>query len=48
VVLIVDSSHRHIPKGYIYFAMAFSIGVEMLNLKLRKGAPSPVQLHQKV
>lgn len=45
VVLIVDASHRHIPKGYIYFAMAFSIGVEMLNLRLRKKAP-PVQLHE--
>jgi predicted tellurium resistance membrane protein TerC len=46
VVLIVDSTHRHIPKGYIYFAMAFSIGVEMLNLKLRKHQGVPVQLHQ--
>lgn len=46
VVLIVDASHRHIPKGYIYFAMAFSIGVEMLNLRLRSRAGQPVQLHQ--
>jgi predicted tellurium resistance membrane protein TerC len=45
VVLIVDSTHRHIPKGYIYFAMAFSIGVEMLNLKLRAKGP-PVKLHE--
>lgn len=45
VVLIVDASHRHIPKGYIYFAMAFSIGVEMLNLRLRK-VSQPVKLHQ--
>jgi predicted tellurium resistance membrane protein TerC len=45
VVLVVDASHRHIPKGYIYFAMAFSIGVEMLNLRLRKAAP-PVKLHE--
>lgn len=44
VVLVVDASHRHIPKGYIYFAMAFSVGVEMLNLKLRK-AGKPVELH---
>jgi predicted tellurium resistance membrane protein TerC len=44
VVLVVDASHRHIPKGYIYFAMAFSIGVEMLNLRLRKKG-TPVQLH---
>ena len=46
VVLVVDASHRHIPKGYIYFAMAFSIGVEMLNLRLRKKGP-PVQLHDR-
>jgi len=44
VVLIVDASHRHIPKGYIYFAMAFSVAVEMLNLKLRKKG-TPVKLH---
>jgi predicted tellurium resistance membrane protein TerC len=44
VVLVVDASHRHIPKGYIYFAMAFSVGVEMLNLKLRKSG-KPVALH---
>ena len=47
VVLVVDASHRHIPKGYIYFAMAFSIGVEMLNLKLRKPAKEPVHLHDR-
>jgi predicted tellurium resistance membrane protein TerC len=46
VVLVVDASHRHIPKGYIYFAMAFSIGVEMLNLRLRKTPTPPVKLHQ--
>ena len=46
VVLVVDASHRHIPKGYIYFAMAFSIGVEMLNLRLRKKG-TPVHLHDK-
>jgi predicted tellurium resistance membrane protein TerC len=46
VVLIIDASHRHIPKGYIYFAMAFSIGVEMLNLRLRKKG-TPVHLHEK-
>jgi predicted tellurium resistance membrane protein TerC len=44
VVLIVDATHRHIPKGYIYFAMAFSIGVEMLNLRLRKKGKA-VRLH---
>ena len=36
--------HQEIPKGYIYFAMAFSFGVELLNMKLRKG--KPVELHE--
>jgi len=43
--LMAEGLHFHIPKGYIYFAMAFSLGVEMLNLKIRsKGGstPSPV------
>lgn len=43
-ILVIESSHRHIPKGYIYFAMAFAIGVEMLNLKVRKRG-APVHLH---
>jgi predicted tellurium resistance membrane protein TerC len=34
----------HIPKGYIYFAMAFSIFVELLNLKVRKKVPEPLKL----
>jgi predicted tellurium resistance membrane protein TerC len=36
-----------IPKGYIYFAMAFSVGVEMLNLRLRKRAGRPVELRDR-
>jgi predicted tellurium resistance membrane protein TerC len=36
VVLIADGLGHHVPKGYIYFAMAFSVGVEMLNLRVRK------------
>jgi predicted tellurium resistance membrane protein TerC len=43
--LVVESLHQHIPKGYIYFAMGFSVFVEMLNLRLRK-ARSPVELHE--
>jgi predicted tellurium resistance membrane protein TerC len=43
VALIGDGLDMHIPKGYIYFAMAFSVLVEMLNLRMRKGAP--VKLH---
>lgn len=44
VTLIAEGAHQHIPKGYIYFAMAFSVFVEMLNIRLRKKAP-PVILH---
>ena len=36
ISLVAEGLHNHIPKGYIYFAMAFSVFVEMLNLKLRK------------
>ena len=43
--LIVEGLHQHIPKGYIYFAMGFSIFVEFLNLRLRKKPVEPVQLH---
>ena len=43
--LIIESFEIHIPKGYIYFAMAFSVFVEMINLRLR-GRSKPVQLHE--
>ena len=43
--LVGDGLGMHIPKGYIYFAMGFSIFVEMINLKVR-GSESPVRLHQ--
>ena len=36
VMLVAESFHVHVPKGYIYFAMAFSIGVEMLNIRMHK------------
>ncbi|MHA6246435.1 TerC family protein [Pontibacter sp. CAU 1760] len=44
-MLVVESLHQHIPKGYIYFAMFFSLMVEMLNMKLRKKT-TPVHLRQ--
>jgi predicted tellurium resistance membrane protein TerC len=34
-----------VPKGYVYFAMAFSVAVEMLNIRMRKKASKPVALH---
>ncbi len=44
VVLVAEGLGKHIDRGYIYFAMAFSFGVEMLNLRLRHA--EPVHLHQ--
>jgi predicted tellurium resistance membrane protein TerC len=36
MVLVVEGLHVHVPKGYIYFSMAFALGVEILNMKIRK------------
>jgi predicted tellurium resistance membrane protein TerC len=47
MVLVAEGFGQHIPKGYIYFAMAFSVGVELLNLRLRKKS-EPVHLHQQL
>lgn len=44
--LVVEGLHQHIPKGYIYFAMGFSVFVEMLNLRLRKVTAEPVALRE--
>lgn len=44
VVLIAESLGHHVPKGYIYSAMAFSVAVEMLNLHMRKRSVRPVDL----
>jgi predicted tellurium resistance membrane protein TerC len=46
VTLIAEGFDRHIPKGYIYFAMAFSVFVEMLNLRMTKTHTPPVQLRE--
>ncbi|HCY76403.1 MAG TPA: hypothetical protein DHV28_10820 [Ignavibacteriales bacterium] len=46
--LIVEGLHQHIPKGYIYFAMAFSVFVEMLNLKMRKKKSEPIKLRTQI
>ncbi|MEI7704088.1 MAG: TerC family protein [Deltaproteobacteria bacterium] len=47
VMLTVEAFEHHIPRGYVYFAMAFSLGVEMLNLRLRRKAEAPVHLHHR-
>ena len=46
VTLLLEGCGNHVPKGYIYFAMAFSIAVEMLNIRMRKKALKPVKLHE--
>lgn len=46
VALIGEGLDMHIPKGYIYFAMAFSVTVEMINIRVRKRLPEPVHLHK--
>jgi predicted tellurium resistance membrane protein TerC len=43
--LVAEGLHFHLPKGYVYFAMAFSLGVELLNLRMRAKS-APVALHQ--
>jgi predicted tellurium resistance membrane protein TerC len=45
VSLIAEGFDQHIPKGYIYFAMAFSVFVEMVNLKVRPGRPVHLREH---
>jgi predicted tellurium resistance membrane protein TerC len=48
VNLVAEGSGYHIPKGYTYFAMFFSIAVEFLNIKARTRAAQPVKLHQPI
>jgi predicted tellurium resistance membrane protein TerC len=50
ISLVADGLHQHIPKGYIYFAMGFSVFVEMINLRIRgmkETAKAPVELRQR-
>jgi predicted tellurium resistance membrane protein TerC len=42
VLLTADAFDRHINRGYVYFAMAFSLGIELLNMRLRKRAPRTI------
>ena len=45
VVLVAEGFGQHVPKGYVYFGMAFSLGVEMLNIHGRKKSAKKVELH---
>ncbi|MGH1366238.1 MAG: TerC family protein [Calditrichia bacterium] len=47
VMLFAEGFGMHVPKGYIYFAMAFSLLVEMLNIRLRKSRKKPIELRKK-
>ena len=47
VTLMVEGFDVHVPKGYIYFSMAFSVTVEMLNIRMRKKRAAPVKLHSR-
>ncbi len=47
VTLMVEGFDVHVPKGYIYFAMAFSVAVEMLNIRMRRKRAAPVKLHSR-
>ena len=46
VMLVAESLDQHVEKGYIYFAMSFSLGVELLNMRFRKKRQRPVALHE--
>lgn len=48
VTLMVEAFDVHVPKGYIYFAMAFSVAVEMLNIRMRKKQLTPVKLRKQI
>ena len=43
--LVAEGMHQEIPKGYLYFAMGFSVLVEMLNLRVRQKQGRPLTLH---
>ncbi len=47
VMLVVDGFGKHVEKGYVYFAMAFSFGVELLNMRVRRAQRAPVALHRR-
>jgi predicted tellurium resistance membrane protein TerC len=48
MALVGEGFGFHIPKGYIYFAMAFSVAVELLNIRVRKKMAGPLKLRKKL
>jgi predicted tellurium resistance membrane protein TerC len=47
-LLVIEALHIHVPRGYIYFAMAFALGVEILNMKIRKKSGGSIKIKNKV
>jgi predicted tellurium resistance membrane protein TerC len=47
IMLVAEATGRHIERGYVYFAMAFSLGVELLNMRARRAREAPVRLHHR-
>ena len=47
VLLIAQGFDHEVPKGYVYFAMAFAVCVEMLNIRMRRATAKPVHLHSR-
>jgi predicted tellurium resistance membrane protein TerC len=47
VMLVVEGFGKHVEKGYVYFAMAFSFGVELLNMRVRRAQAAPLALHHR-
>jgi predicted tellurium resistance membrane protein TerC len=47
VMLVAEGMGQHVPKGYVYFAMAFSLGVELLNMRVRRAHEAPLALHHR-
>ncbi|HEU4708346.1 MAG TPA: TerC family protein [Methylophilaceae bacterium] len=48
LTLMIEGFDVHVPKGYIYFAMAFSVAVEMINIRMRDRMAKPVRLHKQM
>ncbi len=48
LTLVAEGFDVHVPKGFIYFAMAFSVMVELLNIRIRKKQAAPIKLHKQI
>lgn len=46
MLLVVEALHFHVPRGYVYFAMAFSLGIELLNMRIQKAEKKPLEVNE--